>query len=72
MFTEPLGEWRHVDVTEHRRNVDWAYQIRQLLNEHYPDAERIRLVMDNLNTHKISSLYEAFEPEEARSLAKLS
>ena len=70
MFTEPLGEWRHVDVTEHRTSVDWAHQIRQLLNEHYPDAERIRLVTDNLNTHKIGSLYEAFKPEEARSLAK--
>ena len=70
MFVEPLGGWRHVKVTEHRTTVDWAHQIRQLLDEHYPTAERIRLVMDNLNTHTIGSLYEAFEPEEAHRLAK--
>lgn len=70
MFTEPLGEWRHVEVTERRTSVDWAQQIRSLLDVFYPDAKSIRLVMDNLNTHKIASLYEAFEAQEARRLAK--
>lgn len=70
MFVEPLGGWRHVNVTERRTSVDWAHQIRELLDIHYPEVERIRLVMDNLNTHKIASLYEAFEPEEARRLAQ--
>ena len=69
MFTEPLTGQRHVDVTERRTSVDWAHQIRQLLDVQYPGAERIRLVMDNLNTHKVASLYEAFEPEQARRLA---
>lgn len=70
MFTEPLAGWRHVDVTQRRTKVDWAYQVRELLDDHYPEAQRVRLVLDNLNTHKISSLYEAFEPEEARRLTK--
>lgn len=70
LFTEPLGSWRHVDVTERRTSVDWAHQIRELIDVHYPDVERIRLVMDNLNTHKVASFYEAFEPDEARRLAK--
>ncbi len=72
MFTEPLVGQRYANVTEKRTGIDWAHQIHQLLNEHYPEAEYIRLVTDNLNTHKIGSLYEAFEPEEARNLAKLS
>jgi len=55
----------------HRRTkIDWATQIRDLLETHYPDTPKIRLVMDNLNTHSISSLYEAFSPEVARRLAK--
>lgn len=70
IFTEPLVGWRHVQATEHRTKTDWAFQIRELLDIHYPAAERIRLVMDNLNTHTISSLYEAFPPEEALRLAK--
>lgn len=70
LFTEPLGGWRHVSVTERRTAVDWAHQIRELLEVHYPDAESIRLVVDNLNTHRVASLYEAFEPEEARRLAR--
>ena len=69
MFTEPLAGRRQVDVTERRTSVDWAHQIRQLLDVQYAGAERIRLVMDNLNTHKVASLYEAFEPEQARRLA---
>jgi hypothetical protein len=70
MFTEPLGSWRRVRVTEHRKMLDWAEQIRILLEEDYPDAEMVVLVMDNLNTHSIGSLYEAFEPVKARDLAR--
>lgn len=70
LFTEPLGGWRKVNVTGHRTMIDWAYQIKKLADVHFPDAEKIRLVMDNLNTHGIGSLYEAFEPDEARRLAK--
>jgi len=70
MFTEPLGGWRRVRVTEHRKRLDWAEQIRILLEEDYPDAEMVILVMDNLNTHSIGSLYEAFEPAKARELAR--
>ena len=69
-FSEPLASWRHVTVSERRTKIDWANQIQELLDIHYPEAKKIRLVMDNLNTHCISSLYEAFPPEEARSLAK--
>lgn len=70
MFTEPLAGWRHVQATEHRTKIDWALQIRELLDVYYPTVDRIRLVMDNLNTHTISSLYEAFPPDEALRLAK--
>lgn len=68
MFTEPLGGWRRVDVLPRRCKVDWARQIKKLVDEDYPDAEKIVLVCDNLNTHNISSLYEAFEPSEARRI----
>ena len=70
MFVEPLGAWRHVDVRERRTALDWAHEIRELLELHYPHAPLVRLVCDNLNTHKIASLYEAFEPTQARVLAK--
>jgi len=70
MFVEPLGAWRHVDVRERRTALDWAHEIRELLDVHYPHAPFVRLVCDNLNTHKIASLYEAFEPAQARVLAK--
>jgi hypothetical protein len=66
MACEPLAGWRHVSVTERRTKVDFAHFVREVVDDHYPDAERIALVMDNLNTHNPSSLYEAFEPEEAR------
>ena len=66
---EPLGGWRHVAVTERRTRADWAHFIRELVDVHYPDAERIVLVMDNLNTHTPASLYEAFPPAEAKRLA---
>ena len=70
MICEPKGGWRHVAVTERRTAVDFAHQMRWLVDEAYPDAEVVRLVLDNLNTHKLGSLYEAFEPGEARRIAK--
>ncbi len=66
---EPLAGWRHVAVTEHRRRTDWALFIRALLEGRYCAAERVVLVMDQLNTHSPASLYEAFAPEEAKRLA---
>lgn len=68
MFFEPLTAWRHVDVTERRTKVDWAHAMRDLVDLHFPEAEAIVLVMDNLNTHKLASLYEAFPPHEARRI----
>lgn len=70
VFTEPLAGWRHVCAKEQRTKVDWAYQIKELLEVHYPMAEKVRLVMDNLNTHTIGSLYEAFPPAQALALAR--
>ena len=70
IFCEPKGGWRHIEVTERRTSVDFAEQMRWLVDESYPDAGLIRLVLDNLNTHKMGSLYEAFEPSEARRIAK--
>ena len=70
VFTEPLQGWRHVCARERRTKVDWALMIRELLEVHYPNARRIRLVMDNLNTHTVASLYEAFPPAKALELAK--
>lgn len=69
-FIEPLGGKHHVSVREHRTAVDWAEEIKYLVDEMYPDAEKIILVMDNLNTHKPSSLYKKFKPEEARRIIK--
>ena len=59
-----------MNVTKHRKKLDWAEQVRILLEEEYPDAEVVVLVMDNLNTHTIGSLYEAFSPDKARELAR--
>lgn len=70
MFAEPLRGWRWAPVTERRTRVDWAVAIRELLDVHYSQAEVVRVVMDNLNVHSISSLYEAFLPEEARRLTR--
>lgn len=67
---EPLTGRRHVAVTETRTRKDWANFIKGMLDERYPKAEKVRLVMDNLNTHSVTSLYETFEPEEARRLAQ--
>ena len=70
MMFEPLAAWRRVKVTDSRKRVDWARCVRELVDDWYPDATRIVLVMDNLNTHSIGSLYEAFLPDEARRIAK--
>ena len=69
-FAEPLGGIRQVSVREHRTAVDWAEEIRYLVDRSYPDRDKIILVMDNLNTHAISSLYKAFPAPEARRIAK--
>jgi hypothetical protein len=68
LFLEPLRGWRKVWVTDQRRKVEWAHCIRQLLDDHYPDALKIRLVSDNLNTHTGGALYEAFPAKEAKRL----
>src|SRR5215203_7023008 len=68
LFCEPLQGRRWVDVTEHRTKVDWAHQIKELVDERYPEAEQIVLVLDNLNTHTPAALYEAFPPAEAQRL----
>jgi len=65
IFCEPLAGWRYADVLPQRTKKDWAHKIQWLLDEQYPDAQKVVLVMDNLNTHAVSSLYEAFGPEEA-------
>jgi hypothetical protein len=68
MTFEPLAGRRRVKVTDRRTKVDFAQVIRELVDEQYPKADRVVLVLDNLNTHKLSSLYEAFAPAEARRL----
>lgn len=70
MFTEPLGSWREAHALPQRRAVDWANQMKWLIDEVYPDVEKIVLVMDNLNTHKVSSFYKYFSPEEAFRLSQ--
>ena len=66
---EPLTGQRHVEITERRTRIEFAHFIKHMLDEHYPAAVKVRLVMDNLNTHEIASLYTAFEPAEAKRLA---
>ena len=70
MLFAPLEGWRRVEATERRTRTDWAEVVRKLVDEDYADKERIVLVMDNLNTHHPSSLYQAFEPAEARRIAE--
>jgi hypothetical protein len=65
---EPLAGWRQLKVTERRTKQDWALLMKELVDVHYPDAETIRLVLDNLNTHVPSSLYETFQPVEAKRI----
>ncbi len=67
---EPKNGWRRVDVTEQRTALDFAHQMRSLADEHYPQAEKIRVILDNLNTHTPASLYKAFEPSEARRILR--
>jgi hypothetical protein len=69
-WVEPLAGWRRVDAQPHRTRVDWARQLKRLLTVDYPHAETVALVMDNLNTHAIASLYEAFDPTTAFALAQ--
>ncbi len=70
MVCEPLAGWRHVVVSERRTRIDFAHCVKELVDIHYPEAEKIALVMDNLNTHTPASFYEAFEPKEAKRLAE--
>lgn len=70
IFTEPLAGWRYVEAFERRTKQDWAHRTKWVLDSQYPDAETVVLVMDNLNTHVISALYETFPPEEAFRLAQ--
>jgi len=68
VFFAPLEAWRHVKITDRRTMIDFAHCMRDLVDIHFPDAEKIVLVMDNLNTHKFASLYKAFPPKEARRI----
>jgi hypothetical protein len=68
MFFEPLAGWRHVEVTDRRTQIDYAQQMKYLVDERYPHAQKIRIVQDNHNTHIGASLYKAFEPSEARRI----
>ena len=70
MFFSPTEQWRHVKVTDRRTKIDWAIAMKELSDIHFKDAEKIVIVLDNLNTHNPSSFYEVFEPEEARRLTE--
>ena len=70
ILSAPLEGWRHVKVTDRHTKIDWAELIKELVDKYYPEKRKIVLVMDNLNTHKLSSLYEAFEPAEARRISE--
>ena len=69
LFTNPLQGWRRVSVRERRTAIDWAEEVKYLLDEVYPDAQRVTVVCDNLNTHTLKSLYKAFPAEEAERLS---
>jgi len=69
-FFQPLASWRHVEVTEQRTKRDFAYRMKDLVDVHFPEAEVIRVVLDNLNTHSPAALYEVFEPQEARRIVR--
>ena len=70
MIFAPLDGFRHVEVTDQRRSIDFAHICRDIVDVHFPDAEKILLVCDNLNTHKPASLYKAFDTQEARRIAE--
>lgn len=69
LAVDPLAGWRHVAVTDHRCRSDWAHFIKEVLDVHYPQAPTVTLIMDQLNIHSPASLYEAFDPAEAKRLA---
>ena len=68
MFFEPLQGWRHIEVTQQRTAIDYAHQMKYLVDERYPEAQKIRVIQDNLNTQIRASLYKAFEPKEAKRI----
>ena len=70
MFIEPLAGYRHVAITQRRTRQDFAHQMKWLVDEAYPEADTVRVVLDNLNTHRLGSLYVAFVPDEARRIAR--
>jgi len=70
LFFEPLANWRHITVTQRRTREDFAHQMRLLVDEFYPQADCIHLVLDNLNTHTAAALYDTFEPDEARRILR--
>jgi DDE superfamily endonuclease len=70
LFCEPLVGWRHIEVTERRTQHDWAWAMKALVDDYYPAADRIRVVLDNLNTHVPASLYATFPPAEAHRLLR--
>lgn len=70
MFTEPLAGWRSAQALPRRTAVDWATKMKWLIDDVYPDAQKIVLVMDNLNTHSVASFYKAFPPDEAFRLSQ--
>jgi len=70
LFFQPAGGWRHVKVTERRTKRDFAHCMKDLVDVHFPDADRVRVVLDNLNTHSLAALYETFDPTEARRIAR--
>ena len=70
VFVDAHRPWRHVKVTDQRTNIDFAECMRELVDVHYPNADRIRVVLDNLCTHNAKNLYEAYEPEEARRILR--
>jgi hypothetical protein len=70
LLFSPDDGWRHVAITDQRTRLDFAHQMQWLVNVHYPDAELIDVVLDNLNIHRLAALYEAFEPAEARRIAR--
>lgn len=70
VFVQPLAGWREVKVTDRRTKKDFAECMKDLVDKHFPEAEKIRVVMDNLNTHRLANLYEMYGPEEARRIIK--
>ena len=68
MFFSPLASWRHVKVTQQRTHLEWAYCMKDLVDVYFPEATRIRVIQDNLNTHNPAFLYQVFEPAEAKRI----